>query len=250
MFIAKVWLLVGHLICTLIYENQGFEKLRSISNLRKISGAADLIFFFSSPEFFFSLSPEFFSDLWYKSEKNLVDKLKKNSGLLKKKIRYVGPEFLLRFETDLNFSRPWFSEMKVQIKWLKVTSWINGKWRVDRVPSDEIQQSKSKRKVNNRPDKFVWLWYIFWKPIVPWRSLEENIWWSSKYKQKYFWNQSLPDVPNLPFGRWCGPVTKRWTSFWRSIGTFVHIHVYPLGLRNGHAFGLRQHSEHSFFVHP
>ena len=38
-----------------------------------------------APDFFFSLSPEFFSDLWYKSEKNPVDKLKKKSGLLKKK---------------------------------------------------------------------------------------------------------------------------------------------------------------------
>ena len=28
----------GHLICTLISENQGLEKLRSDSNLRKISG--------------------------------------------------------------------------------------------------------------------------------------------------------------------------------------------------------------------
>ena len=90
------------------------------------------------------------------------------------------------------------------------------------------QSQKDEKKVNNQLDKFVWLWYIFWKYIVPWRSLEENIWWSSKYKQKYFWNQSLPDVPNLPFGRWCGPVTIGWTSFWRSITTFVHIHFLPL----------------------
>ena len=58
---------------------------------------------------------------------------------------------------------------------IKVTSW----WRLDRIPSDEIQQSKSKRKVNTQPDKFVWFWYIFWKSKVPWRSLGENIWWSS-----------------------------------------------------------------------
>ena len=74
--------------------------------------------FFSAPDFFFSLSPEFFSGLWYKSEKNPVDKLKKNSSLLKKKCRCAGPEIFLRFETELDFSRPWFSEMKVQIKWL------------------------------------------------------------------------------------------------------------------------------------
>ena len=35
----------GHLICTLISENQGLEKLRSDSNLRKISGPAHLTFF-------------------------------------------------------------------------------------------------------------------------------------------------------------------------------------------------------------
>ena len=68
---------IGHLICTFISENQGLEKLRSVSNLIKISVPVHLNFFFSAPEFFFSLSPEFFSGLWYKSEKNPVDKLKK-----------------------------------------------------------------------------------------------------------------------------------------------------------------------------
>ena len=34
------------LICTLITENQGLEKSRSASNLRKISGPANLDFFF------------------------------------------------------------------------------------------------------------------------------------------------------------------------------------------------------------
>ena len=34
-----------HLFCTLISENQGLEKLRSILNLRKISGPAELNFF-------------------------------------------------------------------------------------------------------------------------------------------------------------------------------------------------------------
>ena len=36
---------VGHLFCTLISENQGLDKLRSVSNLRKISGPAHLNFF-------------------------------------------------------------------------------------------------------------------------------------------------------------------------------------------------------------
>ena len=35
----------SHLICTFISENQGLEKLRSVSNLRKISGPAHLNFF-------------------------------------------------------------------------------------------------------------------------------------------------------------------------------------------------------------
>ena len=35
----------GLLICTLISENHGLEKLRSVSNLRKISGPAHLDFF-------------------------------------------------------------------------------------------------------------------------------------------------------------------------------------------------------------
>ena len=38
-------LTIGHLFCTLISENQGLEKLRSVSNLKKKSGPAHLIFF-------------------------------------------------------------------------------------------------------------------------------------------------------------------------------------------------------------
>ena len=40
---------VDLLICTLIFENQGLEKSRSASNLRKISGPANLDFFSRSP---------------------------------------------------------------------------------------------------------------------------------------------------------------------------------------------------------
>jgi hypothetical protein len=67
----------------LISENEGLEKSRSASNLQNFSSC--------TPEFFFSLSPEFFSDLYHIFE---------------------------RFEADLDFSRPSFSEIKVQIKWL------------------------------------------------------------------------------------------------------------------------------------
>ena len=55
----STYIVVGLLICTLISENQGLAKLKSVSNLRKISGPAHL-------EFFFSLSTGFFSGLWYK----------------------------------------------------------------------------------------------------------------------------------------------------------------------------------------
>ena len=44
--------LFGHLICTLISENQGLEKSRSVSNLRKISGPAHLNFFSVHLSFF------------------------------------------------------------------------------------------------------------------------------------------------------------------------------------------------------
>ena len=40
---------IGLLICTLISENQGLEKSGSASNLRKISGPANMDFFSRSP---------------------------------------------------------------------------------------------------------------------------------------------------------------------------------------------------------
>ena len=112
----------------------------------------------------------------------------------------------------------------------QVWNWKKIEWHsiFQKSSRDRQEESQKEKSTTSQTSLFDYDTF-FWKSIVPWRSLEENIWWSSKYKQKYFWNQSLPDVPNLPFGRWCGPVTMRWTSFWRSIGTFVHIHVYPLG---------------------
>ena len=92
----------GHLICTLISENQGLEKLRSVSNLRKISGPAHLDFFsVCHLDFFqvYGINLAFFSR-WRP----------------RKKSRFAGPEIFLRFEADLDFSRPWFSEIKVQMK--------------------------------------------------------------------------------------------------------------------------------------
>ena len=60
------WLLPanGLLICTLISENQGLEKSRSASNLRKISGPADL-------DLFLGLHLEKQLDLYHKLEKKI-----------------------------------------------------------------------------------------------------------------------------------------------------------------------------------
>ena len=107
----------SHLFCTLISENQGLEKSRSILNLRKISSPAQLNFFSVHLIFFFSLSPDFFVDLYHKPEKIQETNWKKQLRCTEKKFRFAGPEFFLRIETDLNLSRPWFSEIKVQIKW-------------------------------------------------------------------------------------------------------------------------------------
>ena len=73
----------SHLFCTFISENQGLEKLRSFSNLRKISGPAPLNFF--------SVHLNFFSvchlDLYHKPQKKLGDKLKWPSVNLSKRLR-------------------------------------------------------------------------------------------------------------------------------------------------------------------
>ena len=79
------------LICTLTSDNQC---------LIKISGPAHLIFF-STPEFLFSLSPGFFQVY----------------GIHLKKIQVYWKKN--QFCRTWNFSRPWFSEIKVQNKWLK-----------------------------------------------------------------------------------------------------------------------------------
>ena len=69
-----VYLTISLLIWTLISENQGLEKSRSASNLRKISGPANL-------DFFLGLHLEKKLDLYHKPEKNSGDKLKKKSGV-------------------------------------------------------------------------------------------------------------------------------------------------------------------------
>ena len=69
------------LICTLISEDQGLQKSRSISNLRKISGPANLDFFQ-----IYVINLAFFL-----------------GGDLEKISRSAGPEIFLRFERDLDF---------------------------------------------------------------------------------------------------------------------------------------------------
>ena len=78
----------------MISENQGLEKLRSVSNLRKFSGPAHLNFFSVCHLNFFlvyGINLAFFL-----------------SGDLEKKSRFAGPEIFLRCEADLDFSKPWF----------------------------------------------------------------------------------------------------------------------------------------------
>ena len=106
----------SHLFCTLISENQGLEKLRSILNLRKISGPAELNFFSVHLNFFSVCHLNFFQIYTINLKKSRWQTEKK-LRCTEKKFRCAGPEIFLRFETDLNFSRPWFSEIKVQIKW-------------------------------------------------------------------------------------------------------------------------------------
>ena len=88
--------LFGHLICTLISENQGLEKSRSVSNLRKISGPAHLIFFSVHLSFFFSLSPGFFQVYGINLKKIQVTNWKKTRCTVKKLVLQ-----------DLNFSKVW-----------------------------------------------------------------------------------------------------------------------------------------------
>ena len=107
---------LSHLICTLISENEGLEKLRSASNLRKISGPAQLSFF-SVHLNFFSVCHLIFFQIYTINLKKSRWQTEKKLRCTEKKFRCAGPEIFLRFETDLNFSRPWFSEIKVQIKW-------------------------------------------------------------------------------------------------------------------------------------
>jgi hypothetical protein len=85
----------------LISENQGLDKLRSVSNFSSCTPE----FFFSTPDFFFSLSPGFFQVYGTNLKKIQLTNRKKFRST-EKKFRCAGPEIFFRFETDLNFSRP------------------------------------------------------------------------------------------------------------------------------------------------
>ena len=87
MYGSSFYVTHSHLFCTLISENQGLDKLRFVSNLRKISVPVHLNFFSVHLNFFSLCHLNFFSGLWYKSEKNPVDKLKKIQVYVLKKIQ-------------------------------------------------------------------------------------------------------------------------------------------------------------------
>ena len=84
---------VGLLICTLISENQGLEKSRSASNHRKISGPANLDFVSVCHLDFFQVYGIYKSSFFSRWRP-------------RKKSMFAGPEMFLRFEADLDFSRP------------------------------------------------------------------------------------------------------------------------------------------------
>ena len=114
----------GHLICTLVSENQGLDKSRSVSNL---SGHAHLIFFSVHLSFFSVCHLDFLQVYGTNLKKILLTNWKK-FRTTEKKFRCARPEIFLPFESDLNFSRPWFSEISVQIKW-PWKSWKNNQMR-------------------------------------------------------------------------------------------------------------------------
>ena len=92
----------GHLICTLISENQGLEKLRSVSNLRKISGTAYLDFFsVCHLDFFqvYGINLAFFC--WWRP---------------RKKSRFAGPEIFPRLKQTLIFQDLDFQKTRCRLK--------------------------------------------------------------------------------------------------------------------------------------
>ena len=96
----------------MISENQGLEKLRSVLNLRKISGTAHL---------------DFFSichlDIFQIYCINLALFL---CGDLEKKSRFAGPEIFLRFEADLDFQ-----ESRCRLKGRNTTSEVVFRYKQD-----------------------------------------------------------------------------------------------------------------------
>ena len=131
--------LYSHLICTLISENQGLDRLRSVSNLMKISVPVHLNFFSVHLNFFSVCNMNFFQIYGTNQKKIQLTNWKK--------IRCAGPGIFLRFETDLNFSRHWFSEMKVQIKWPMV-------WRM------KLRSKASRTTVEKWHPTLKWMQFV------------------------------------------------------------------------------------------
>ena len=75
-----------------------------MSNLGKISGPANLDFFSRCPK-------RCRKKIWFYHQPE-----KKSRWQTEKKSKCAGPEIFLTFETNLNSWRPWFSEIKAQIK--------------------------------------------------------------------------------------------------------------------------------------
>ena len=108
-------LLISHLFCTLISENKGLDKSRSVSNLIKISVPVHLNFFSVHLNFFSVCHLNFFQVYGTNLKKIQLTNWKK-FRFTEKKFRSAGPDFFLRFETDLNFQDLDFQKSRCRLK--------------------------------------------------------------------------------------------------------------------------------------
>ena len=123
-----------------------FWKSRSVSNLKKISGPAYLDFFHFVTWIFFTFMVHInlFFSRWRP----------------RKKSRFAGPEIIPKYEADLDFSRPWFSEIKVEIK-RQIA--IGGNFDHFARDTEETLVFFVSHKIRGKPE-------IFWKPGLIYRT--------------------------------------------------------------------------------
>ena len=109
-----------------------------------------------------------------------IPKTLKNPGdERKKKSRCAGPENFLRSETNLNFTRPWFSKIKVQIKRPKENSSVICRY------VDHKKQYYIFGLININHSYVLWI--VFWKRLAHWlKGSLCTIWWASWWSKIYY----------------------------------------------------------------